>query len=75
MTCTDTSSPTRRAAAAPASVAAQLGLKVRRVVMFHHDPLHSDGQLEAMLARAHELWGEDRDDLILAYEGMELEIT
>ena len=57
------------------TVAFGLLAKVRRVVMFHHDPLHSDGQLEAMLARAHELWGEDRDDLILAYEGMELEIT
>jgi phosphoribosyl 1,2-cyclic phosphodiesterase len=57
------------------TVAFGLLAKVRRLVMFHHDPLHSDDQLEAMLIRAHELWGEDRDDLILAYEGMELEIT
>ncbi len=57
------------------TVAFGLLAKVRRLVMFHHDPLHSDGQLETMLIRAHELWGEERDDLILAYEGMELEIT
>ncbi len=57
------------------TVAFGLLAKARRLVMFHHDPLHSDGQLEAMLIRAHELWGEEPDDLILAYEGMELEIT
>ena len=34
--------------------------KVKRLVMFHHDPLHSDAQLEAMLVRAKELWGEER---------------
>jgi phosphoribosyl 1,2-cyclic phosphodiesterase len=48
--------------------------KVRRLLMFHHDPLHSDGQLEAMLARARELWGEERDGLALAYEGMEIDL-
>ena len=42
--------------------------------MFHHDPLHSDGQLDAMLARAKELWGPERDGLELSYEGMEVEV-
>ena len=48
--------------------------KVKRLVMFHHDPLHSDAQLEAMLARAKELWGEEPDDIVLSYEGMEFEV-
>jgi hypothetical protein len=43
-------------------------------VMFHHDPLHSDAQLEAMLVRARELWGPDRDGLVLAHEGMEIDV-
>lgn len=50
--------------------------KVRQLLLFHHDPLHSDAQLESMLVRARELWGEDSDDhLALAFEGMELEIS
>jgi phosphoribosyl 1,2-cyclic phosphodiesterase len=48
--------------------------KVQRLFMFHHDPLHSDAQLEAMLVRARELWGRDRNGLALSYEGMELEL-
>ena len=48
--------------------------KVRRLFMFHHDPLHSDAQLEAMLVRARELWGPERDSLSLSYEGMEVEV-
>lgn len=47
---------------------------VRQLIMFHHDPLHSDDQLETMLARARELWEADGDGPILAYEGMELEL-
>jgi len=49
--------------------------KVRRLLMFHHDPLHSDAQLEAMLVRARELWGQERNGLALSYEGMEIELT
>jgi phosphoribosyl 1,2-cyclic phosphodiesterase len=49
--------------------------KVKRLLMFHHDPLHSDAQIEAMLLRARELWGSEREGLVVAaYEGMELEI-
>jgi hypothetical protein len=43
--------------------------------MFHHDPLHSDDQLEAMLAAARALWGAERDGLELSYEGMEIEVA
>jgi phosphoribosyl 1,2-cyclic phosphodiesterase len=49
--------------------------KVRRLFFFHHDPLHSDAQLESMLVRAKQLWGDERNGLALAYEGMELEIS
>jgi phosphoribosyl 1,2-cyclic phosphodiesterase len=49
--------------------------KVRRLLMYHHDPMHSDADLEAMLARAQEVWGEEQDGLELAYEGMEFEVT
>jgi len=49
--------------------------KVRRLLMFHHDPLHSDAQLESMLVRARELWGEQSDGVALAYEGMEIDLT
>ncbi len=49
--------------------------KVERLIMFHHDPLHTDAQLESMLVRAKELWGTDRDGLVLGYEGMEVELA
>jgi phosphoribosyl 1,2-cyclic phosphodiesterase len=49
--------------------------KARRLIMFHHDPLHSDAQLEAMLVRAKELWGQDADGVSLSYEGMEIDIS
>jgi len=49
--------------------------KTRRLIMFHHDPLHSDAQLEAMLVRAKELWGQDADGVSLSYEGMEIDIS
>jgi phosphoribosyl 1,2-cyclic phosphodiesterase len=48
--------------------------KARHLYMFHHDPLHSDGQLESMYIRARELWGQERDGLALSYEGMEVEV-
>jgi phosphoribosyl 1,2-cyclic phosphodiesterase len=47
---------------------------VRRLVLFHHDPLHSDDDLDAHRARAHELWQRDGALPELAFEGMELEV-
>ncbi len=44
----------------------------RRAVMVHHDPSHSDGQLEEMLEQAHVASGHD--DLQLGHEGLEIEI-
>lgn len=47
--------------------------KVKRLVMFHHDPLHSDEKLERMLAFARARWGEGAEDIVLAREGMAIE--
>jgi phosphoribosyl 1,2-cyclic phosphodiesterase len=57
------------------TIAFGLIAKVQRLLMFHHDPLHSDAQLEAMLVRARELWGPDRDGLVLSHEGMEIDVS
>jgi phosphoribosyl 1,2-cyclic phosphodiesterase len=48
--------------------------KVRDVVLFHHDPAHSDEELEAHRNRAKELWGGNNGAPELAYEGMEIEL-
>jgi ribonuclease BN (tRNA processing enzyme) len=48
--------------------------KVRQLVLYHHDPAHSDVELEAMHARACELWEGDVAP-ILAYEGLELSLA
>lgn len=48
--------------------------KAGRLVMTHHDPLHSDDDLERMLEHGRELWGEGEGDLLLAQEGLEIEI-
>ena len=47
---------------------------VRQLVMFHHDPTHTDDQLEAILVRAKELW-EGSGEPVLAYEGMDLDLS
>jgi phosphoribosyl 1,2-cyclic phosphodiesterase len=44
----------------------------RRVVMFHHDPSHSDDMLEVMRASAVDLSGEAAPPIELAREGMEI---
>lgn len=51
-----------------------LMMKVRNLVLFHHDPAHSDEELEAHLGRAKELWGSNNDAPVLAREGMEIEL-
>jgi len=43
---------------------------VGRVVLFHHDPYHTDEELEALLAEAHERWQTDHEWVCLAHEGM-----
>jgi phosphoribosyl 1,2-cyclic phosphodiesterase len=45
-----------------------------RLVLFHHDPLHSDDELETLEARARELWTEERRPPQLARDDMGLEV-
>jgi phosphoribosyl 1,2-cyclic phosphodiesterase len=47
---------------------------VDQVVLFHHDPRHTDDELESLLARAVELWGGAPNPPVLAYEGMRIEL-
>jgi phosphoribosyl 1,2-cyclic phosphodiesterase len=47
--------------------------KVKQLVLYHHDPLHTDDQLLAHERRAKELWGGN-DGPVLAREGMEIEL-
>ena len=49
--------------------------EVRRLVLFHHDPLHSDSVLVELEARARELWGEDGDPPGLGHEGLTIEVA
>jgi ribonuclease BN (tRNA processing enzyme) len=46
----------------------------RRVVLFHHDPLHTDDQLEDILARARDLIPGDPGRVVLARESMTLDL-
>jgi phosphoribosyl 1,2-cyclic phosphodiesterase len=46
----------------------------RRLVLFHHDPLHTDEQLERILARANELKASGDAEVELAREGMTFEL-
>lgn len=46
--------------------------EVDRLILFHHDPMHSDDQLEAMRDEVIERWDVDGDRCTLAAEGAEL---
>jgi ribonuclease BN (tRNA processing enzyme) len=46
----------------------------RRLVLFHHDPMHTDDQLEAMLADAEPLAAEASITVELAREGAVYEV-
>jgi phosphoribosyl 1,2-cyclic phosphodiesterase len=45
-----------------------------QTLLFHHDPVHTDDDLDAHCARAQELWQGDGPPPELAREGMELEL-
>jgi ribonuclease BN (tRNA processing enzyme) len=47
---------------------------VERLVMFHHDPMHGDEQLEAMLRRVRDI-NPGTGDVSLAREGMEIDLS
>jgi hypothetical protein len=44
-------------------------------VLFHHDPLHTDDELDALGERARQLWDGNAGTLDLAYEGMEIDLS
>jgi phosphoribosyl 1,2-cyclic phosphodiesterase len=46
-----------------------------RLVLFHHEPERSDGELESLLARARALSGGDRPPPVLAREGMMIDLS
>lgn len=47
----------------------------KQLVLDHHDPLRSDDELEALLDRAHVLWGDRDGAPQLAAEGMEIDLS
>lgn len=48
--------------------------EVGRMLLFHHDPMHSDSELESMLARVRGLWNGAGDRCELAREGLSIEL-
>lgn len=57
-----------------AAVSFARAVDARRLVLFHHEPNHSDRTLEALEDRARELTGGDVAPPVLAREGMTLEL-
>jgi phosphoribosyl 1,2-cyclic phosphodiesterase len=49
--------------------------RVGRLVLFHHDPYHTDGDLDALLAGAQRVAGTPDDWMCLAHEGMTIEFA
>jgi phosphoribosyl 1,2-cyclic phosphodiesterase len=47
---------------------------VGRLVLFHHDPFHTDADLEVLEREAQRLWGGVGTSPVLAFEGMKLEL-
>ena len=47
---------------------------VKRLVLFHHDPLHTDADLDALTERARSQWNGN-GQLDMAYEGMEIDLA
>ena len=48
--------------------------RAARVVLFHHDPYHSDDDLEELLKDARSKWCGPEDSVQLAYEGMTIDL-
>jgi phosphoribosyl 1,2-cyclic phosphodiesterase len=49
-------------------------VSAQRLVLFHHDPLHTDEQLRSLEARARELWGDDGAQPELGREGATVQV-
>ncbi len=49
--------------------------EVKRLVLFHHDPYHTDSELESLNDDARRLWGGDGDECVAsAWEGMLIDV-
>jgi ribonuclease BN (tRNA processing enzyme) len=48
--------------------------KAETVVLFHHDPYHTDDELELLLAEARTQWNGMRERVRLAHEGLTIEL-
>ena len=55
-----------------AAFAAKVG--ARRLALFHHDPFHSDDELDAIRERVLERWSVDPSRVVIAAEGAELAV-
>ena len=47
---------------------------VRNLVLFHHDPYHTDDELEALLLEARQIWPRAGDRVCMAHEGMTIRL-
>ncbi len=45
-----------------------------RLLLFHHDPMHGDDQIDVMTERVRDLWGVDEARCVAAAEGMQVEV-
>ena len=59
-------------AADVAAFAAKVG--ARRLALFHHDPFHSDDELDAIRERVLERWSVEPSRVVIAAEGAELAV-
>lgn len=57
------------------AVAFATATEAARLVLFHHDPLHTDDTLSSLEARGRELWGDGANPPELAREGMQLSLA
>jgi phosphoribosyl 1,2-cyclic phosphodiesterase len=55
-----------------AAFAAKVG--ARRLALFHHDPFHSDDELDAIRQRVLERWSVETSRVVIATEGAELAV-
>ena len=56
------------------AVAFWQAVEAQRLLLFHHEPLHSDGQLDRLEAHAQVLAGSNGTGPTLAREGMVVEL-
>ena len=48
--------------------------EVQRLVLFHHDPGHTDAAMEALVDQARALWGDGADLVCCAWDGMTIAV-